>query len=138
MNTLDNVFNSRINYFNYIKYKYYIYFECYKLDNEKNDFRYKIDFSKKYPIICLIYCILDNIIRVGYYLISTYKIIKIKYKNIFYNKLSIGSIITIKKFIFDIIKTNNIFDNYYELNKDNINLFDSEKKDAYIKHKFIK
>lgn len=139
MNLLDKVFESYIKYFDVIKKNnYLLYLQCYKLDNDKNDFRYIIDTKKKYPILCSVFCTLDSIKRDSYYLIINLKIINIKFKTIFYKELIVNSIITIKKFIFDVIKTGNIFDNYYELNKENIYLFDSIKKDAYVECVLLK
>jgi len=127
--SLDNVINSKIDFFNLLKNKNYIlYFECYQL-------------NKNYSILLSGFCRFDTITRDSYYLISVLKIIDIKKKSYFYKDIKVGSTIKIRKFVFDMINEigiNFLFDNYYELNSNDIFLFNSDKKDAYIKTRIYK
>ena len=99
--SIDKVINSQINLFELLKNNNnLVYLECYN--------------HKKITILSLL-CKLEYIIRDGYWLISHLSVYKIRYKDAFYNEIKIGSIIKIRKFIFDIIKILD-YNHHHDLN----------------------
>ena len=141
---MENIIQNTIDIFNFFKNSstnYYLYIECYKLDNVANNPAYAMDPDVNYPILLSVICKFHNIVCENRWLLIEFVIIKITYKTVYYKELKVGSIIKIRKFSYDMFKYTSIFsmfDIYYQLNPNDVCLFDDEtNRECYIKTNVI-